>query len=238
MDLDILYGIISTHNKMKDNFKKNKYTIIKKAISKELANFLCSYFLIKRDAVKYMYSKDLIIKHDLLGYWNDPQCPNVYVNYGDFAMDTLLINLLSLMEEQTKLSLIPTYSFARIYEKGSILHRHKDRPSCEISTTLNLGGDPWPIFIDPTGEDNIYNLRSTEKGEECDILEDAHKGIEVNLNPGDMLIYRGYELEHWRKEFKGNECVQVFLHYNEMTGKFKDNLYDKRPMLGLPYGTK
>jgi hypothetical protein len=25
--------------------------------------------------------------------------------------------------------------------KGAILKRHKDRPSCEISTTLNLGGD-------------------------------------------------------------------------------------------------
>ena len=35
------------------------------------------------------------------------------------------------------------------------LKRHKDRPSCEISTTLNLGGDPWPIFIDGTGENNV-----------------------------------------------------------------------------------
>jgi hypothetical protein len=27
-------------------------------------------------------------------------------------------------------------------KKDAILKRHKDRPSCEISTTLNLGGDP------------------------------------------------------------------------------------------------
>jgi hypothetical protein len=26
-------------------------------------------------------------------------------------------------------------------KKDAILKRHKDRPSCEISTTLNLGGD-------------------------------------------------------------------------------------------------
>ena len=38
-----------------------------------------------------------------------------------------------------------------------ILKRHKDRPSCEISTTLNLGGDPWPIFIDGTGADSVID---------------------------------------------------------------------------------
>jgi hypothetical protein len=46
------------------------------------------------------------------------------------------------------LKLNPTYAYARIYKKGDILHRHKDRFSCEISTTLNLGGDDWPIFIE------------------------------------------------------------------------------------------
>jgi hypothetical protein len=39
------------------------------------------------------------------------------------------------MEKHTKLKLIPTYSYARIYKKGDVLHRHKDRFSCEISTT-------------------------------------------------------------------------------------------------------
>jgi hypothetical protein len=38
-----------------------------------------------------------------------------------------------------------------LIKKVMNLRRHKDRPSCEISTTLNLGGDPWPIFIDGTG---------------------------------------------------------------------------------------
>lgn len=53
------------------------------------------------------------------------------------------------MEEATKIKLIETYSYARIYKKGDILHRHKDRASCEISTTLNLGGPQWPIFLEP-----------------------------------------------------------------------------------------
>ena len=61
------------------------------------------------------------------------------------------------------------------------------------------------------------------------------KGIKVDLKPGDMLVYSGCELEHWREKFKGKECVQVFLHYNNRkTPGSKDNMFDKRPHLGLP----
>ena len=50
-----------------------------------------------------------------------------------------------------------------------------------------------------------------------------------------MLVYSGCELEHWREKFKGKECVQVFLHYNnKKTPGAKDNMFDKRPHLGLP----
>ena len=120
------------------------------------------------------------------------------------------------------------YSYTRLYRKGNIFRRHKDRPSCEISTTLNLGGDNWPIFIDPTGSDNVIDeYKNIHK-------PGAPKGIEVNLKPGDMLIYSGCELEHWREPFEGQLCGQVFLHYNHADGQFaKSNLYDKRPMLGI-----
>ena len=60
-------------------------------------------------------------------------------------------------------------------------------------------------------------------------------GIKYLLKPGDMIIYSGFELEHWREPFEGKLCGQVFLHYNHANGPFaKSNLYDKRPMLGIP----
>lgn len=37
--------------------------------------------------------------------------------------------------------------FVRVYNKGNELKKHKDRSSCKISTTINLGGETWPIFI-------------------------------------------------------------------------------------------
>ena len=128
----------------------------------------------------------------------------------------------------TGLKLYPAYTYARIYKKGDELKRHKDRFSCEISTTMNLGGDDWPIYLSPNenvGAPNGKNITSVSKA----------KGVRVDLKPGDMLVYRGVELEHWREKFKGKECVQVFLHYNNRkTPGAKDNMFDKRPHLGLP----
>ena len=41
------------------------------------------------------------------------------------------------------------------------------------------------------------------------------------LKPGDMLVYKGMILEHWREAFIGQDCAQVFLHYNNTKSKEK-----------------
>jgi hypothetical protein len=132
-------------------FEIKKYQVIKNAVPYELANFILNYFLLKRDAVSYMYQNNILPESPLHGTWKDSQVPGVYSIYADQVMETLLMKVLPVMKKETGMVLVPTYSYARVYEKGAILNRHKDRPSCEISTTLNLGGDNWPIFIDPTG---------------------------------------------------------------------------------------
>ena len=210
-------------------FQYKKYQVIKNAISYELANFIFNYFLLKRDAVKFLYENNITYDTGLLGTWSDKQIPNTYSCYADPVMETLMMKVLPKMQQETGLQLIPTYSYARLYKKGDILKRHKDRPSCEISTTLNLGGDPWSIFIDGTGADTVINeYKNIHK-------PNAPKGTKVLLEVGDMLVYSGCELEHWREPFEGNLCVQTFLHYNNADGKFAyNNKFDKRPMLGIP----
>ena len=220
---------------MNNEFKQNKYQVIKQAISYDLANFCFNYLLLKRDAADFMYSNNIIADTGMWGTWKDAQVPGVYSHYADPVMETLLMKVLPVMKEQTGLDLIPTYSYTRVYTKGSILWRHKDRPSCEISTTLNLGGDMWPIYIDPTGQDNIIKSQYTNKGEECIVKKGAHSGNRVDLEPGDMLVYSGCDLEHWRNEFTGDICAQVFLHYNHRNGPFAEkNKFDNRPLLGIP----
>jgi len=198
-------------------FKDNKYVVVENAISKDLAKFISEYFLLKRKCFELMTHDRLISPFvDYFGTLGDGQMPNSYSHYADFAMETLLLGLKNIMQEVTGLSLYENYSYARIYKYGDQLSRHKDRFSCEISSTLNLGGDPWPIYLDPTGETN-------------------NQGVEVNLKPGDMLVYRGNELEHWRYPFSGTNCIQVFLHYNNKRTEGSDqNKYDTRPFVGLP----
>jgi hypothetical protein len=213
------------------SFNKNKYTVIRKAISKDLATFIANYFSMKKQVLDTCRQARYISPYEtLLGYYEaeNQQIPNTYSCYSDIAMETLLLKCQPVMEKITGLQLYPSYTYARIYKKGDELKRHKDRFSCEISTTMNLGGDPWPIYLSP--KENV----GIPDGKKITTISNA-KGIKVDLKPGDMLVYRGMELEHWREKFKGEECVQVFLHYNNRkTPGAKDNMFDKRTHLGLP----
>ena len=212
------------------SFKDKKYLVIKKAISCELANFGYNYLLLKRDAVKWMQDANYISRFTPgFGTWEDKQVINTYSIYGDFFMETLMMKVLPVMQQHTEMDLIPCYTYTRVYKKGDILKRHSDRPSCEISCTLNLGGDPWTIFLDPTGQKTVIDEYKQI------IKPNAPKGIPVDLEPGDMLVYSGCDLEHWREPFEGDTCAQAFLHYNNIDGPFgTQNKFDKRPLLGVP----
>ena len=212
------------------SFKEKKYIVIKKAISYELANFGFNYLLLKREAVAWRHKNNYISEFTPgFGTWKDKQIPNTFSCYSDFFMETLMMKVLPIMQQRTDMNLIPCYTYTRIYKKGDILKRHSDRPSCEISTTLHLGGDPWTIFLDPTGQKTVIDeYKQIHK-------PNAPKGIPVDLEVGDMLVYSGCELEHWREPFEGDNCAQVFLHYNNIDGPFgTQNKFDKRPLLGIP----
>ena len=203
----------------KYNFKKDNFCVIEKAISTDLATFLYNYFSMQKQVYDTCIKERYISPFEtMIGYYEsqDEQIPNTYSQYANTAFETLLLKLQPVMEKTTGLKLYPNYTYARIYKPGDELKRHKDRFSCEISTTLNLGGDKWPIFIEPSQKEGM-------------------KGVSVNLQPGDMLVYRGNILEHWREPFEGKDCAQVFLHYNNSKTKgSKENMFDKRPHLGLP----
>ena len=212
-------------------FKKKKYTVIRQAISKDLANFIANYFRMQKQVYDTCRQARYFSPFEnILGQYEtkNEQIPNTYSHYGNIAMETLMLKCQPKMEKVTGLKLYPAYTYARIYKKGDELKRHKDRFSCEISTTMNLGGDDWPIYLEP-------NPKKGGVKPGVGYVSDNTKGVKVDLKQGDMLVYRGVELEHWREKFKGKECVQVFLHYNNRkTPGSKDNMFDKRPHLGLP----
>ena len=46
-------------------FNIKKYQVIKNAVSYELANFIYNYFMLKRDAVKWMYQNNIILDNGM-----------------------------------------------------------------------------------------------------------------------------------------------------------------------------
>ena len=206
-----------------------KYIVIRKILSKELAKVYYDYMINKEKTCYTLINNGLINPFSTdYGFFNDTQVPNSYSLYGDQLFDNMMIHLKPRIEKETGLELTEMYSYARNYRQRDELKRHKDRFSCEISTTMNLGGDDWPIYLSPN--ENV----GPPDGKNITVASEA-KGVKVDLKPGDMLVYRGVDLEHWREKFKGTECVQVFLHYNNRkTPGAKNNMFDARPHLGLP----
>jgi hypothetical protein len=101
--------------------------------------------------------------------------------------------------------LFPTYAYARLYSNGDVLEKHKDRPACEISATVQLGRShhyAWPIYMG---------------GKRYDMAE------------GDAVLYRGCDIEHWRDACDGPDGYysgQVFLHFVRKDGPHTDHACD------------
>lgn len=145
------------------------------------------------------YMFDLYAQNKLT---KDDQCPMSDSfhsdNYSDGAVDIVIDPLAKIIENILHVPLLHTYTYARIYRPGETLKRHRDRPACEISATLTLNYDSediWPIFF---------------------------KETPVTLNIGDLAIYKGCDIEHWRPAFTGNWHVQMFIHYISASGPYKD----------------
>ena len=86
------------------SFKKNKYTVLKNAISFEIANFVYKYFLNKRKVARFLFDQKYLSPFtDYFGVWNDNQVPNTYSHYSDIVMETLLQEVKPVMEKHTGL---------------------------------------------------------------------------------------------------------------------------------------
>jgi hypothetical protein len=191
---------------------KTGYKVIKNTISAATAELLCLQFEIRRNAI--YYEKGLNpFDEDKLFEFGDEQVVRSFAQYGFVGFEGLMLQLMPVVEEATGKRLLPAYTYGRIYYNGAVMYKHIDRPSCEYSATMTLSVDekPWDIWM--------TDLKGVAKP--------------LSLGVGDMCVYQGGKLEHWREEYQGEKQIQVFLHYVEADGPNKAHAYDKRPMLGL-----
>jgi hypothetical protein len=142
------------------------------------------------------------------GIGGDPQVPNSKgVGHGEMGCEVILESVWPIIEEAVGEELFPTYSYARLYGNGDELKIHSDRPSCEISVTIQLGRShhyAWPIYMG---------------------------GHRVDLAEGDGVVYKGCDILHWREPCNGPEDYysgQVFCHYVRANGPHVEYGGDRR----------
>jgi hypothetical protein len=148
-------------------------------------------------------------------FTHDTQCPSSLSLSGDPALDAVLEWIRPELGRLVGFSLAPTYSYTRRYAKGELLARHRDRDACEISVTISIlipkGAGASVMYLKPPG------------GEET----------KVEMREGDGCIYAGSEVEHWRKRFRVDGYIQLFLHFISKRGpNYPDQLFDGRERLG------
>ncbi len=166
------------------------FTVVEQFIDPPLARTLYAMLLLRRARGEYKRDDQVA---DALSFW------------GDSTLDALLLGLLPEVEHASGCSLLPTYSYARLYLPGNELKRHSDRDACEIAVTIHLGRQgiaPPPICFAP--------------------------GVAVTQHPGDAVVYFGTQVEHWRDTFHGDNFGQVFLNYVRADGSSRRHMFDGR----------
>ena len=221
---------------MINTWKEQNYAIVRGVLHPQLCSHLTSYLILQRKVKLTLEERRWLPPGDeTFGTMGDHQINHEksWSKYGDIAVESLFDIVTPIMNAVTELDLIPTYGYTRIYAEGDELKRHKDRFSCEISTTINLGGPNWPIYVEPDTSKGYFEIDNNNI--QTSYSSEFTQGVEINLNPGDIMIYRGNMVEHWREPLKSNDVVQCFLHYNDSKSENAAlNAADTRPHLGLP----
>lgn len=159
-------------------FVLNGAIYCKDILSKEMSHYL-THVLLRSNAIN--------------GNKGDAQIPNALaVIDHDMFLETIHEKIWPLLENIIAKPLLPTYAYARLYSNGDVLEKHRDRPACEISITVQLGKShhyAWPIYIG------------------------NHR---FDMAEGDGVIYYGCDVEHWRDKCDGPNGYysgQAFFHF-------------------------
>lgn len=183
---------------MKRDFAKKGWHYIPNIITKE-------------EAIKIKYENLMGAIHDLGGLKThyDSERGNVLTCYAPPSSAFVMKRIQPVLENLIDEELIPSYWFSTTYHNKGWMNCHTDRPSCEISVTMNICGDvAWPIKLKD--------------------LEGNKQSVVTPIGCG--LVYLGTEVEHWRspmRTHKNDKFMQLFLHFVRKNGKYADYAYDK-----------
>ena len=188
-------------DEVSDRFSTNGYAVAREVLSTDVCGLATDCMRLSVD-LRNMKAIDAIENSGILSF----------DEYAPLLGEVLLKRLLPQVEDVARCEVWPTYSMWRVYRNGSRLKRHLDRPSCEVSLSIHLGGDrTWPLWI----------------------RDGCGRIVALELAPGDGVFYQGCDIPHWRETFDGQEYFQIFLHYVKKNGKRAAHKFDGRLSLGV-----
>ena len=182
---------------------ENKLYVIRNALSQETCEQI---------KIEYMMIKD-VVEYSSQGPTSDPIMPGAFAMYSPVCFEAMGQTIKPMVEDTVKCKLWQTFSYARVYVKGTNLVRHRDRTSGEWVANVCITRDnvDWPFYIELEG-----------------------KSHQILLEQGDMIIFRGHKDFHWRPKYTGDLQIQAFVSYVDQEGSYKQNKWDGRPMLAAP----
>jgi hypothetical protein len=205
---------------------EDKYFVVKNAISKDVCKIIAKEFKLLENMAHELnlprgFGTDDPVSATVQFPYNDGLIENSFAWYSPLCFEALSdVVIKSAVESAVGEEVYPTYSYARIYYNGASMRSHTDRAASDVVVTCCISVDntvkPWPIGF----------------------LDKDNNSIFVEQEPGDIVIYKGNEIEHWREKYEGAEQIQCFLSYVLKNGPKAGLRYDTRPALGMPWNTR
>ena len=189
-----------------EHFIKYGYAVVRNIISEELAKFIADEFTMVKDVYYHIHNVPL---EDTTRF-SDPVVKHSFSYYAPLCFEILYPRIMPRCEEILNKKMIPSFSYARILYEGAKMEKHVDRNSHSMACTITFEIDKEP-----------YDFWLTD-------LEG--NDVALKLYPGDMCLFNGAKLVHWRNTYTGKKCIQATLGFADE----EINRYDGRKLLGAP----
>jgi len=212
-------------NRLTADFVKNRYVVLRDFIPKDIINMTLDTW---KTAEHREHVHGAIFKRETNDItFNSPKnsigkSHGAYCSPWGVALNRYLCDKLRGVLD---IDVRETYSYTRKYDRGAYLSSHRDRPACEISTTVCLDyqtddGKPWVIWVDNSKNWVDHDVTKTMQEQTQGIPNRQRKSIPISLEVGDVLVYQGPNVAHWRDYLIGDYSYHIFCHFFNAEGMF------------------
>ena len=204
-------------------FLRDRYVVLRNVIPKEIITFALDTW---KTIEAFKPAQDIIFDEEKEPIPESPKSSHHTSRGGHTTPMGVAMHrwLHKELQKRIDMGLHQTYSYTRKYERGAYLRAHTDRPACEVSATLCLGyqsddGKPWKIWLDNTK--NWVDIGTDFNATQGIPIRRRKNAICVDLEVGDLLLYQGPNVVHWRDTFIGDYSYHMFLHYTAGASKLE-----------------